>query len=102
MRARRQIINPQQQPSKRHYQRDREQYRRDEERDFYNGVDYIKRDPYYSYRNSNPHHLREEDQGHYEGSYYTPSSGYGYERDEYYPIDPLHHHYRSSEAVGYG
>src|SRR3954468_12152121 len=106
---REQIVNPHQQPSERRYHRDRETYYREEERDFANGADYLpQRRGYSGERGENlrsPNHVwqqRHQDYREYSDRLYTPSFDYGYERDEYYPMDPSHESYRRGQASGYG
>jgi hypothetical protein len=108
-RGNRGIVNPRQQPGRRNYTRERDQYHRDEARDFANGVDYIRQgrrlpDSYRNrdYATNNLWHRRYQDQREFGDDLYTPSADYGYERNEYYSLDPSHDHYNRGEAVGYG
>lgn len=102
-------FNPRQQPSQRHYNRERQEYDRDELRDVMSGGDYNYDAPVappnayanrdYSRANYNFWPMYDEPQ---RSRGYVPSRDYGYERDEYYSMDPSHDNYRRSEATGYG
>jgi len=106
---RRQIVNEHQQPNERHYQRDRDTYYRDEARDFSNGVDYLpQRRRYAGDRGqaydspNNVWQQRHQDYREYSDHLYTPSFDYGYERGEYYPMDPSRMGHQTGQATGYG
>ena len=100
--------NPRQQPTERHYHRERDRYFDEELRDVYEGADYNEQARYGSPEDFTPHDYYDDNYRftpyNRQRSYsdYTPASDFGYERDEYYPMDPSHHHYRRSQATGYG
>jgi hypothetical protein len=109
MRSHRQIVNPEQQPSERSYRRERDQYFRDEEREFRRGADYINTSRRLAPRNENrdysPRNEWEREyrsQAPYAEGLYAPSRDYGYERHEYYDMDPSRHIDHRSPATGYG
>jgi hypothetical protein len=109
MRTRNRIVNPEQQAWNRNYRRETSQYDRDEERDFENGVDYISRSGRprgdYENRDYSPRNWWERkyrEQAPYSEQLYAPSRDYGYERDEYYDMDPSRIGGRHGEATGYG
>jgi hypothetical protein len=101
-----QIVNPWQQPGKRHYHRDRRRAEWDEQKDFSNGVDFLPewRDPYIYERSVNhdggdwPDEFGNWRQ--YSESLYTPSHSYGPDRyaDDSTGLGSLRH----GRAVGYG
>jgi hypothetical protein len=109
MKKPRQIVNPRQQPDRRHYNRERRQYYRDEERDFREGSDYIPdywaepgdNFPGRLYADNQPWRQRDEYQGPYSGQFYTPSFDYGY-RDNEYNFPGYERQRRVRQATGYG
>jgi hypothetical protein len=109
MRNRNQVVNPAQQPGNRHYERERRQYGRDEERDFARGADYTGRSGrpprQYENRDYSPKNWWEREyrgQAPYAENTYPASRDYGYERDEYYEMDPARSFRRQGEVTGYG
>jgi hypothetical protein len=97
MKQHRQVINEQQQPGGRNYRRERRQYERDEERDFYEGSDYLRdwdpRDVIQPWEHLN--------QRQYSERLYTPRFDYGYWRDEYHGRDDYRHPAIQDEMEGY-
>jgi len=118
---------PRQQPTERHYYRERSSYNRHELDDVRKGGDYNYTAPAgmpNSYGNHNMNRgesYYSNDRNSYNNTesadyrfgrarrnappdtrYYTPSRDYGYERDEYYPMDSAYESSRHGEATGYG
>jgi hypothetical protein len=93
----------------RSYRRERDQYYRDEARDFERGADYIPEDERprgrFEYRDYSPRNMWEREyrgQAPFSSQEYAPSRDYGFERDEYYVMDPSHRGHPDSEMTGYG
>lgn len=108
MMRRKNISNPRQQPANRRYRRERDRYFEDELRDVDEGIDYNPHARYerpdtflsHDYYDDNYRFTPYDRQRTY--SDYPPGVDYGYEQDEYYPMDPAHHSYRRSTVTGYG
>jgi hypothetical protein len=97
----RQIINPEQQPGRRHYRRERNQYYRDEERDFRQGADYLPGEGAFDHYQPEIYDdygtpQNREDWRHYSERLYMPSNDYGYDGNAYYYPGNRH------QTTGYG